>query len=217
MLELINLNRMFASGRGYKDLIRDFKQQFNVELPKPLAKQFLLERSWAAVLKWLTGDDIDTKDLDKIPERKPEEYKLLDVMLRYNEQDEQERRKDLEHFNEGNYYIPENVKYFNMPLYGEIITYKYKDPYMKCFLLDSSSHKVTKIENVYISDKLPDFLLQIIRKINASYVATKLPYEMMIQQPNYNNLITYDEAKNNNRTNIFDSDLFHKYNIVAKC
>ena len=65
--------------------------------------------------------------------------------------------------------------------------------------------------------KLPDFLLQIIRKINASYVATKLPYEEMIQQPNYNNLITYDEAKNNNRTNIFDSDLFHKYNIVAKC
>lgn len=215
-LELIQLNQMFASTRGYKDLIRDFKKAFNVDLPKPMAKQFLTNRSWQEVLYWLTGDKIDTKDLDKIPEVEPKHYELLNKMLELNKQDEIERQQDLETFNQGNYYIPENVKYFNMPLYGEIIAYKYKDPAMKCFLLDAKTGKVTKIENVYISNEVPIFLLTIIRKINSSVIATKLTEQDLIQQPEYMNMMTFEQAKIEGRTDIFESALFKKYNIVAK-
>ena len=41
-IELIALNKMFSDNRGYKDLIRDFKKDFDVVLPKSKAKQFLI-------------------------------------------------------------------------------------------------------------------------------------------------------------------------------
>ena len=215
-IELIQLNKMFASNRGYKDLIRDFKKDFKVDLPKDKAKQFLTNRSWSEVLYWLTGDRINTKDLDKIPEYKEEYYELLKQMLRLNKIDEDERQKDIEEFMKDDYYIPENCKYFNMPLYGEIITYKFKDPMLKCFLLDNQTHKITKIEDVYISDKIPYFLLSIIRKINSSVIGTKLPYEDMIQDSRFQYLMSLEDCDKNKRKDIFKSNLFVKYNIAMK-
>lgn len=215
-IELIQLNKMFSHNRGYKDLIRDFKECFKVDLPKPMAKQFLANRSWQEVLYWLTGDKINTKDLDKIPEYKEEYYELLEQMLRLNAIDEEERQKDIEEFMKADYYIPENCKYFNMPLYGEIITYKFKDPFLKCFLLDDSTHKITKIEDVYISDKLPYFLLSIVRKINSSVIGTKLDREAIIQDPRYMYLVPLADCEAQHRLNIFDSPLFKNYNIAMK-
>ena len=215
-IELIQLNKMFSANRGYKDLIRDFKKDFGVDLPKDKAKQFLANRSWSEVLYWLTGDKINTKDLDKIPEYKTEYYELLEHMLKYNKLDEAERQKDIEEFIAGKYFIPENCKYFNLPLYGEIITYKFKDPYMKCFLLDDVTHKITKIEDVYISDKLPYFLLSIIRKINSSVIGTKLDNDAIIQDPNYMYLTPLSQCAAEGRVNIFASPLFQKYNITMK-
>lgn len=215
-IELIQLNRMFSGNRGYKDLIRDFKKDFNVDLPKDKAKQFLANRSWSEVLFWLTGDRIDTKELDKIPQYKTEYYELLEQMLRLNAIDEEERMKDINEFMSKDYYIPENCKYINMPLYGEIITYKFKDPYLKCFLLDDKTHKITKIENVYISDKLPHFLLSIVRKINSSVIGTKMTDKEIIQDPNCMYLMSYPECESKNIVDIFSSDLFKKYNIMMK-
>lgn len=215
-IELIQLNKMFSSGRGYKDLIRDFKQSFNVELPKPLAKQFLKNRSWEEVLHWLTGDRVNTKDLDHIPELKRQHFELLEHMLRFNAEDEAERERDLATFEASDYYVPDFVKYFNFPLYGEIITYFYKDPFLKCFLFDSTTHKITKIEDVYISDELPKFLLTIVRKINTSPIGTDLRRMDMINDARYMSLKTLTQCESENRTNIFDSELFRKYNITYK-
>ena len=215
-VELIQLNRMFAANRGYKDLIRDMKHDFNVDLPKGLAKQFLINRSWQEVLYWLTGDRIDTKDLDKIPEIKHEHYELLEQMIKLNKIDQEERMKDISAFIAGKYYVPERCKYFNLPLYGEIITYKYKDPMMKCFMFDSTSHRINKIEDVPVSDNLPYFLLSIIRKINTSPICTKLEYKDMIQQPNYQHMITLEQSQAEDRCDIFESELFRKYNIVCR-
>ena len=215
-IELIQLNKMFSHNRGYKDLIRDFKECFKVDLPKPMAKQFLANRSWQEVLFWLTGDKINTKDLDKIPEYKEEYYELLEQMLRLNAIDEEERQKDIEDFMKQDYYIPENCKYFNLPLYGEIITYKFKDPFLKCFLLDDKTHKITKIEDVYISNKLPYFLLSIIRKINSSVIGTKLDQESIIQDSRCMYLRPLAECDAEHRVNIFESGLFQKYNIAMK-
>ena len=125
-MELFQIQAMFASNRGYKDLIRDMKKDFGVDLPKATAKQFLANRSWTEVLEWLTGDHIDTKDRDVIPAIEHKHYELLQYTLKLNKQDEEERKHDIEEYMTGHYYIPENVKYFNFPLYGEIITYKYK-------------------------------------------------------------------------------------------
>lgn len=215
-IELIQLNRMFAHNRGYKDLIRDFKKDFNVDLPKADAKRFLANRSWQEVLYWLTGDRINTKDLDKIPEYKEEYYELLEQMLRLNAIDEEERQKDIEEFMKHDYYIPETCKYFNLPLYGEIITYKFKDPFLKCFLLDSATGKINKIEDVYISDKLPYFLLSIIRKINSSVIGTKLTTESIIQDSRSMYLMKLEDCDIQGKLNIFDSKLFQKYNISMK-
>lgn len=215
-IELIQLNKMFCSNRGYKDLIRDFKKDFNVDLPKDKAKQFLKNRSWSEVLLWLTGDIINTKDLDKIPEYKREYYELLEQMIKYNTEDEEERRQDISEFLSHKYFIPETCKYFNIPLYGEIITYKYKEPYLKCFLLDENTHKITKIEDVYISDSIPYFLLSIIRKINDSVIGTKMCVEDIIQDSRYMNLMPLSECETEGRTNIFESKLFQKYNIGQK-
>ena len=216
-IELIQLNKMFSANRGYKDLIRDFKQCFNVDLPKADAKRFLQNRSWQEVLFWLTGDRINTKDLDKIPEYKTEYYELLEQMLKYNAIDEEERLKDIAEFMAHDYFIPENCKYINMPLYGEIITYRFKEPYLKCFLLDDKTHKITKIENVYISDKIPMFLLTIIRKINSSVIGTKLERkDILADNINYPYLMPLAECQDKNIGDIFDSALFKKYNIVMK-
>ena len=214
-IELIQLQKMFSFNRGYKDLIRDFKKDFNVELPKDKAKQFMRDRSWKDVLYWLTGDKIDTKDLDKIPQYKEEQYELLEKMIELNKLDEQERQEDIQKFLSGDYYIPEQVKYFNLPLYGEIITYKFKEPFMRCFLLDPKCGKVTKIENVYISDKIPEFLLSIIRKINSSVIATEKSQKeiLILNNPYLMNIQDCVEAK---KQDIFESELFKKYNIVYK-
>lgn len=214
--ELINIQSMFALGYGYKDLIREMKKAFNVDLSKQLAKQFMTNRSWSEVLKWLTGDDIDTSDRDKIPAIEHKHYVLLQHMLSINKKDDEERNNDMNEFLSHEYYIPENTKYFNLPLYGEIITYKYKEPFIKCFLFDDTTHKINKIEDVPVSNELPSFLLNIIRKINYTKIASKLDYSNIINKEAYADYITYDEATQQKLINIFDSDLFKKYNIVAK-
>lgn len=216
-IELIQLNKMFCANRGYKDLIRDFKKEFNVDLPKDKAKKFLANRSWQEVLLWLTGDIVNTKDLDKIPQYKEEYYELLEQMIRLNAIDEQERLKDISDFVAHDYYIPEECKYFNLPLYGEIITYKFKDPMLKCFLFDNDTHRISKIEDVYISDKIPTFLLSIIRKINNSVIGTKLDTNDIIKDSaRFMYLKSLDECAKKGLKNIFDSDLFKKYNIQMK-
>lgn len=215
-MELFQIQAMFAANRGYKDLIRDMKKEFGVDLPKATAKQFLEHRSWTEVLEWLTGDHIDTKDRDIIPAIEHKHYELLQHMLTLNKQDEEERKHDIEEYNNGQYYIPENVKYFNFPLYGEIITYKYKEPFLKCFLLDPTTHKINKIEDVPVSNELPPFLLAIIRKINSSKIITKLDFSNMIQQENYMHYVMMDDAKSMGLTNILDCPLFQKYKLTYK-
>lgn len=214
--ELVIIQSMFASNYGYKDLIREFKKAFGIDITKQQAKTFMSHRSWSEVLTFLTNDKIDTSDRDKIPAIEHKHYELLLKMLELNKQDELERQKDLKDFLNGNYYIPENVKYFNMPLYGEIITYKYKEPFLKCFLLDEVTHKINKIEDVPVSNELPEFLLKIIKKINTSRILTKLDFSNMIQQSNYMNYVLMDDAKALGLVNILDSPLFQKYNIVVK-
>ena len=75
-IELIQIQKMFSYNRGYKDLIRDFKRDFNVELDKQTSKKFIKNRSWREVLKYLTNEDIDTGDLDKIPMIEEKHYEL---------------------------------------------------------------------------------------------------------------------------------------------
>lgn len=212
-IELIQIQRMFSFNRGYKDLMRDFKHDFGVELPKQMAKQFIAHRSWREVLKWLTGEEIDTKDLDQIPQIEAKHYELLDVMIKLNKQDEEERVQDIERFNSQNYYIPSDVKFFNFPLYGEIITYRYKEPFLKCFLFDESTHRINKIEDVPVSNELPKFLLAIIRKINSSKIETD---KIDINADNYQDYITTEEIQQQNIKNIFNSDLFKKYRLSFK-
>ena len=135
--------------------------------------------------------------------------------------------EELNKFNQCNYYIPEQCKYFNIPLYGEIITYKFKDPMLKCFLIEQYEdtnekgdkvikRKINKIEDVYISNKLPPFLLAIIRKINSSCIGTKLDTTTMMNYANYQYLKQLSECDSEGITNIFDSELFKKYNIQMK-
>ena len=190
-VELIQLNKMFSLNRGYKDLIRDFQKDFGVKLDKQTAKRFLENRSWTEVLKWLTGETIDTGDRDHIPEIDIKHYELLDKMLELNKIDEEERLNDIMNFESTSYTIPADTKFFNMPLYNEIITYKHRDPFLKCFLLNDK-RRIDKIEDVPVSKDLPMFLLRILRVINTSEV----------------------EGDDDSPTNIFKSDLFVKYGIV---
>ena len=193
VFELIKIQRMFSYNRGYKDLIRDFKIDFDITLPKSKAKEFMRNRSWREVLKYITGDEIAPDDGNeyKIQEYDIKDYDLLVKMIELNKLDEVERKRDIEEFKKFEYYIPKDVKYFNFPLYSEIITYKHKEPFIKCFLVDN--HKVSKIEDVPITDDLPEFLLEIIRVINKS-----------------------NDEVNDTKINIFDSDLFKKYNFTYK-
>lgn len=212
-IELMQIQRMFSFNRGYKDLMRDFKHDFGAELPKQMAKQFIAHRSWREVLKWLTGEEIDTKDLDKIPQIETKHYELLDAMIELNKQDEEERKRDIERFNSQTYYIPKAVKFFNFPLYGEIITYRYKEPFLKCFLFDETTHKINKIEDVPVSNELPAFLLAIIRKINSLKIETDT---IDINAGDYQNYITTEEIQQQNIKNVFDSELFQKYKLTFK-
>lgn len=225
-IELIQLNRMFSSGRGYKDLIRDFKNSFNVDISKQQAKHFMASRSWSEVLEWLTGDKIQPdENLDKIQAIPSEKFELLEQMIKVNSLDNVERERELTEFEASNYYIPEDIKFFNLPLFGEIITYKWREPFIKCFLFSTQAgqkRKLEKIEDVPISDQLPPFLLRIIRKINASVTEVKMTREQLIKDtalnnnPNRFHLMSSEEIEAEQLKNIFDSPLFKKYNIVAK-
>lgn len=206
-IELIALNKMFSEGRGYKDLIRDFKKDFDVDLPKSKAKEFMANRSWKEVFKWLTGQDIEPAD-DSIPCFTRERCELLEKMVIEAKKDNDERAQQLKEFEAFNYYIPDNIKFLNMPLYGEIITYKYKEPKIKCFLLNDK-RRIDKIEDVIISEDLPDFLLRILRKYNNSKIIGDVALDPL-------NNISEEEAKEQGLINIFDSVLFKDYQFVGK-
>lgn len=217
--ELIALNKFFAAGRGYKDLIRDMEKSFNVKMTKQEAKHFLESRSWAELLEWLTGEKIDTGDLDHIPEIEYKHFELLDKMLELSKQDNIEQNEDIERFNSGLYYIPSDVKYFNMPLYGEIITYKFKEPFVKCFLLNEK-RKIEKIEDVPLSQDMPAFLMSIIRKINNSTIEFKGECSDLMKAENLEFPLylysTTDNIEKEHRENILNCELFKKYGFVAK-
>ena len=218
-IELIQIQKMFCFERGYKDLIRDFKKDFGVDLPKPKAKEFLRTRKWYDVLYWLTGEEIEPPDANTlIPQYEMKKYLLLDEMLKFYKEDKAEQDKDLIEFESHDYYIDENVNYFNFPLYGEIITYKFKEPFLKCFLLDQKTGKVKKIEDVPVCDKLPEFLLRIIRKINMSVIRTEKDVKDYINDPRLSQVIQYvrnaDECAN--AVDITKSKLFEKYNCKVK-
>ena len=225
-IELLQIQKMFCAEHGYKDLIRDFKKDFGVDLPKAKAKEFMKNRKWYDVLLWLTGEEIEPPDADTlIPSYEMKKYVLLDEMLKYYKEDEIERNADLDIFEKGDYFINETVKFFNFPLYGEIITYKFKEPTLKCFLLDQGQRpggaktgKVVKIEDVPISDKLPPFLLRIIRKINSSVIRTEKELKDYINDPTLSLILQHvrsdEECKG--KTNIVDSELFKKYSFKIK-
>ena len=205
-IELININQMFCIERGYKDLIRDFKKSFNIKLDKQTAKRFMENRSWREVFKYLTGEDIEPED-DNIPKHSIKDYELLNEMLKVSAEDNEEINSLIEEFNNHDYYIEENVKYFNCPLYGEIIAYKRKEPFIKCFLLNEK-RKIEKIEDVPITNQLPKLLLSMIRKINSSVILTtdeKLTID--------NNDYVIDAGE---RLNIVESKLFSYLDIRVK-
>lgn len=206
-IELIALNKMFSDGRGYKDLIRDFKKDFNVDLPKAKAKQFMMNRSWKEVFKWLTGQDIEPAE-DSIPCLSRERCELLEKMALEANNTKLVQQQQLEDFERFNYYIPNDIKFLNMPLFGEIITYKFKEPKMKCFLLNEKG-KIDKIEDVVISEDVPDFLLRILRKYNNSKIIGDVAIDPL-------NNISEDDAKEQRLMNIFESKLFKDYGFKGK-
>ena len=206
-IELIALNKMFSDGRGYKDLIRDFKKDFNVDLPKATAKQFITNRSWKEVFKWLTGQDIEPAE-DSIPCLTRERCELLEKMALEAQHTKIEQQQQLEDFEKYDYYIPGDVKFLNMPLFGEIITYKFKEPKVKCFLLNDK-RRIDKIEDVIISEDMPDFLLRILRKYNRSKIIGDVVADPL-------NNISEEEAKAQGLMNIFNSALFREYEFKGK-
>ena len=206
-IELIALNKMFSDNRGYKDLIRDFKKDFDVNLPKSKAKQFLNNRSWKEVFKWLTGQDIEPAD-DNIPCLNRERCELLEKMAIEAQKDKDNREQQLKEFEAFNYYIPNDVVFLNMPLYGEILTYKFKEPKIKCFLLNEKG-RIDKFEDVAISQDLPDFLIRVLRKYNSCKIIGDAVLDPL-------NNISEEEAKGKNLMNIFDSPLFKEYKFVGK-
>lgn len=217
VLELVQIQKMFSVNMGYKDLIRDFKHDFGLVLDKPTAKKFIQNRSWSEVLFWLTGDTIAPAD-SKIPVVERKKYELLERMMKCNIEDTQHIEELLNEFEADEYWFPDTLKYFNFPLYGEIITYKHKEPFLKCFLLDAANNgKITKIEDVPISNELPQLLLRIIRKINDSKILTNKTFkeqlEDSIRTPYY---ISSDEAESKGYKNIFESKLFKELKITYK-
>ena len=216
--ELIALNKFFGTGRGYKDLMRDMEKSFGIKMTKHEAKHFMIERSWSELLEWLTGETIDTGDLDHIPETDAKHFVLLDKMLELAKQDALERQNDIDEFNEKNYFIPADLKFFNLPLYGEIITYKYKEPFVKCFLLNG--RKIEKIEDVPLSQDMPPFLLNIIRKINGSFIEFHGSTSDMlkVEKLDYpiSSYASIQDIEHGHLENITESKLFKKYGIIWK-
>lgn len=216
-IELIQINKMFAFGRGYKDLIRDFQKCFNIKLPKQQAKTFMTKRSWSEVMMYLTGEHIEPAD-DVIPATERKHFELLEQMLKVNAKDNVEREQDLDAFEAGKYFIPQNVEFFNLPLFGEIITYKFKEPFIKCFMFScnvNQKRKLEKIEDIPLSNELPPFLLRILRKINGSYQVVN-DLNAHVGEPNYSSMIEEKDIDELSLKNIFECPLFKKYNIVAK-
>ena len=216
-IELIQLNKFFSFGRGYKDLIRDFKKCFNIDLPKSKAKEFMMKRSWSDLLMYLTGEKIEPSN-DTIPAIESKRFDLLEQMIEVNKKDNIEQNNDIEEYERGNYYIPSNVKFFNLPLFGEIITYRWKDPFIKCFLFSCNANqkrKLEKIEDIPLSNELPPFLLRILKKINNSQQVVD-DVNKYLGNPNYNNLINEEDIVEHHLTNILECPLFVKYSIVAK-
>ena len=222
-IELINIQKMFCEEYGYKDLIREFQKNLKVTLPKKKAKEFIKNRRWYDVFMWLTGEEIEPPDANTlIPNYSMKQYAMLDLMLKYDEEDKKVREKDIEEFEHGDYYIDENVKYFNFPLYGEIITYRFKEPILKCFLLNPKTHKIDKIEDVPVTDKLPNFLLRIFRKINFSVIRSQRKYEEVLNDPTMQPILssvrtsTEDSEMLSHKVDITTSPLFAKYNFQVK-
>ena len=140
-------------------------------------------------------------------------------MLKINEKDKEEQERDLYEFEQGNYYIPSSVKFFNLPLFGEIITYKYREPFIKCFLFSTSlgqRRKLEKIEDIPLSNDLPPFLLRVLRKINYSAQAIDDKLTNHVDDVNYAHLYEMNDINRRGLTNILESTLFKKYSIVAK-
>ena len=171
--ELLLLNSFFALGRGYKDLIRDMNKTFNVKMTKKEAKHFMESRSWCELLEWLTGEHIDTGDMDKIPQLEKQYYDSLFKMIEASKEQVAELQPLIDELdtlkNNNKLYLPHDVEYINMPMYGEIITYKRKEPFLKCFLLNEKG-KIEKVEDVPITDERPELLLHILKAINTTYV-----------------------------------------------
>ena len=222
-IELYNIQKMFCKEYGYKDLIREFQKEFEVTLPKQKAKEFIKNRRWYDVFMWLTGEEIEPPDVNTlIPNYSINKYAMLELLLKYDKEEKKVREHDLEEFESGDYYIDESVKYFNFPLYGEIITYKFKAPVLKCFLLNSKTHKIDKIEDVPVSDKLPNFLLRIIRKINFSVIRSCRKYEEVLNDPRMQPILSSvrtspeDDELLSHKVDITTSPLFVKYNFQVK-
>ena len=133
--------------------------------------------------------------------------------IELNKQDEEERKRDIDN---GSTLKPTTFRKpssSSIPLYGEIITYRYKEPFLKCFLFDETTHKINKIEDVPVSNELPAFLLAIIRKINSTKIETDT---IDINAGDYQNYITTEEIQQQNIKNVFDSELFQKYKLTFK-
>ena len=178
------------------------------------------ERKWADILQWLTGDNIENIDetLQTIPEAPREHFELLEQMLNVAVKDMGEQEKDMKEFEACDYYIPESVNFFNIPMFGEIITYKLKEPFIKCFMFSNPSatqrRKLEKIEDIPISEEMPKFLIRLLRKINSSVVPTD-NLEKYTKEPNYNSYIKTEDLPPNYK-NILESAFFKKYNIQVK-
>ena len=210
-LQLLSISRTFDQNVSYKELIRAFKKEFDVQLTKAEAKELLTSRSWNKVFEKLTGETIDlANEDDVIRPIEPEKYELLEAMLKCSVEMGHEFESDVNEFLGHEYYIDEHVHYFNFPLYGEIITYKRKEPFLKCFLFDINSkgrRTINKIEDVPVSSDLPYFLLSIIKTINRTPILTS------DKQRTIDNPIDYihTEQPHSQRTDIMQSALFIKY------
>lgn len=212
-LNLLNISKLFDKDLSYKELIHAFKKDFGIKLSKAEAKELVESRSWSKVFTRITGEQIDIPAADDvIVPIEPEKYELLEAMLKCSVEIGKEFDDDINEFIQHDYFIPEETKYFNLPLYGQIITYKRKEPFLKCFLININNKgrkAIDKIEDVPVSKDLPRFLLEIVRKINYSPILTA-NHQLVLDNP-----IDYIE-KTENKIDIFTSKLFVKYGFKAK-
>ena len=210
-LNLLNISKMFDKSMSYKELIHAFKKDFDIKLTKAEAKELIETRSWSKVFTRITGEHIEFAN-DTIQPIEPEKYELLEAMLKCSVEIGKEFDDDIDEFLQHDYFIPEDVSYFNLPLYGQIITYKRKEPFLKCFLININAKgrkSIDKIEDVPVSKDLPRFLLEIIRKINSSMILTS-NHQLVLDNP-----IDYVENAGS-ATDIFTSKLFIKYGFKGK-